>query len=230
VLVSAISALSEWAEFYVIVGTSAGALAGLMFVVIARRAERRSQAIEEVEAYATPTVVHFTTVVILGGIITVPEQTELSLGLCFAAAGLAGLAYSVWVTFQARRTSYADVLTDWIWRCVLPCLGYAGLWPRPLCSGGTQPLPFTSWPRQRFSSWPRGFTTHGTRPFGSPATMSDTDCEAIAIGRQAAGVRFALSLRTCTRYEVRWQSQPASVNSLALAATSSAVVATLTFR
>jgi hypothetical protein len=127
VLVSAISALSEWAEFYVITGTSAGALAGLMFVVIALRAERGSQAIEEVEAYATPTVVHFTTVVILGGIITVPEQTELSLGLCFAAAGLAGLAYSVWVTFQARRTPYADVLTDWIWRSVLPCWGYAGL-------------------------------------------------------------------------------------------------------
>jgi hypothetical protein len=126
VLLGAISGLSEWGEFYVITGTSAGALGGLMFVVIALRAERSSQAIEEVEAYATPTVVHFTTVVILAGIITVPEQTELSLGLCLVAAGLAGLAYSVWVTFQARRTPYADVLTDWIWRSVLPGLGYAG--------------------------------------------------------------------------------------------------------
>jgi hypothetical protein len=49
VLLSAISELSEWGEFYVITGTSAGALAGLMFVVIALRAERGSQAIEEVE-------------------------------------------------------------------------------------------------------------------------------------------------------------------------------------
>lgn len=126
-LVSAISELSEWGEFYVITGTSAGALAGLMFVVIALRAERGSQVIEEVEAYATPTVVHFTTVVILGGILTVPEQTELSLGLCLAAAGLAGLGYSVWVTLQVQRTAYADVLSDWIWRSVLPGLGYAGI-------------------------------------------------------------------------------------------------------
>jgi hypothetical protein len=126
-IASAISGLSEWGEFYVITGTSAGALAGLMFVVIALRAERGSQVIEEVEAYATPTVVHFTTVVIVAGILTVPEQTELSLSLCLAAAGLAGLVYSIWVMLQVKRTAYADVLSDWMWRSVLPVLGYAGI-------------------------------------------------------------------------------------------------------
>ena len=47
-----------WETFYVIVGSSAGALTGLMFVVIALVAEFRGSE-RQIEAFGTPTVVHF---------------------------------------------------------------------------------------------------------------------------------------------------------------------------
>ena len=53
--------LSGWQNFYVIVGSSAGALIGLQFVVIALIADMpivRGQA-QAGAAFATPTIVHF---------------------------------------------------------------------------------------------------------------------------------------------------------------------------
>jgi hypothetical protein len=122
---ASIHALSEWAEFYVVIGAAAGVLVGLMFVVIALRTETAATSLEALEAYATPTVVHFATVLFISGLLTVPKQTELSLALCLAATGAAGLAYTAWVILQSKRISeYADFLSDWIWRGALPAAGY----------------------------------------------------------------------------------------------------------
>lgn len=46
--------LHEWETFYVIVGSSAAALTGLMFVVIALSAERRKLAAEDSARAAAP--------------------------------------------------------------------------------------------------------------------------------------------------------------------------------
>ncbi len=57
------SLLPAWQNFYVIIGSAAAALTGLMFVVItliARAGQRRSS--ESVGAFGTPTVVHSTKV------------------------------------------------------------------------------------------------------------------------------------------------------------------------
>ncbi|MGC2473425.1 MAG: hypothetical protein WA485_03765 [Candidatus Sulfotelmatobacter sp.] len=58
------TALSSWANFYVIVGSSAGALIGLQFVVMALVANipRVSNNAQAGDAFATPNVVHFSTV------------------------------------------------------------------------------------------------------------------------------------------------------------------------
>lgn len=63
-----------WENFYVITGSSAGALIGLQFVVMTLLASlpaRRGNA-QAGGAYATPTVVHFGAVLLLAGIMTVP--------------------------------------------------------------------------------------------------------------------------------------------------------------
>jgi len=63
------TALSGWENFYVIVGSSAGALIGLQFVVITLIANRPiapGQA-QAGDAFATPNIVHFGTVLLLGG-------------------------------------------------------------------------------------------------------------------------------------------------------------------
>ena len=57
------SAFSEWEDFYVIVGSSAGALIGLQFVVVTLIAERPPLRVAEAgAAFSTPSVVHFAVV------------------------------------------------------------------------------------------------------------------------------------------------------------------------
>ena len=66
--------LAGWENFYVIVGSSAGALIGLQFVVITLIAE--IPVVRDVErassAFATPTIVHFGSVLLLSAVISAP--------------------------------------------------------------------------------------------------------------------------------------------------------------
>ena len=65
---SVLPPLHEWETFYVILGSSAAALTGLMFVVIALRADSRAANDGgALRALATPTVVHFCAVLVLVG-------------------------------------------------------------------------------------------------------------------------------------------------------------------
>ncbi|HEY1952926.1 MAG TPA: hypothetical protein VGG76_08975, partial [Gemmatimonadaceae bacterium] len=66
-------AVGGWDSFYVIIGSSAAALTGLMFVVITLTAEMRFGANDRnngLDAYATPTVVHFCLVLLLAALMT----------------------------------------------------------------------------------------------------------------------------------------------------------------
>src|SRR5438105_3816031 len=58
--------LTAWDSFYVIVGSAAGALIGLQFVVVTLIAERPRLRVEEAgAAFATPTIVHFSAALLL---------------------------------------------------------------------------------------------------------------------------------------------------------------------
>ena len=66
--------MNGWENFYVIVGSSAGALIGLQFVVmtlIAGRSVSRGEA-QAGDAFSTPSVVHFGVVLLLSAIISAP--------------------------------------------------------------------------------------------------------------------------------------------------------------
>jgi hypothetical protein len=70
--VTVMTALTGWENFYVIVGSSAGAPIGLQFVVITLIADRPiapGQA-QAGSAFATPTIVHFGTVLLLPAILS----------------------------------------------------------------------------------------------------------------------------------------------------------------
>ena len=70
-----ISDLAAWNNFYVIVGSSAGALIGLQFVVMALIADRSPpHAAEASHAFATPTIVHFGAVLLLSAVQSAPWQ------------------------------------------------------------------------------------------------------------------------------------------------------------
>lgn len=121
-----VPSLSDWANFYVIVGSSSAALCGLQFVVIALGAEAETVGGEkELNAFASPTVVHFCAVLLIAGIISIPGQTAKTLGLCLTASGIAGVTYVSIVIARARRvTEYVPVFEDWLWHCILPMISY----------------------------------------------------------------------------------------------------------
>ena len=121
--------LAGWDNFYVILGSSGAALTGLQFVVVALNARRRSaKDAAALDAFATPTIVHFGAVLLLAALITMPGHTVASLRLCLLVAGLGGLVYASYVLLQARRQqSYDPVLSDWIWHIGLPFVAYAAI-------------------------------------------------------------------------------------------------------
>jgi len=67
------SDLAEWDSFCVIVGSAAGALIGLQFVVMTLIAQNPPQrAAEAGAAFATPTVVHFGAVLLVSALLRAP--------------------------------------------------------------------------------------------------------------------------------------------------------------
>jgi hypothetical protein len=123
------SALSAWESFYVIVGSSGGALIGLQFVVITLIADRRHPTTTgSLSAFATPTVVHLTGALTVSAIMSAPWTSSATLSIALGITGLAGLAYGAIVALRTRRqTTYDPVWEDWLWYAALPCVSYAAL-------------------------------------------------------------------------------------------------------
>jgi hypothetical protein len=123
--------LEAWANYYVIIGSSAGGLTGLTFVVIALVADAHAVRLTGLRAFITPTIVHFGSALALSALMSVPGQSVMSLGICLDAFGLMGLIYSAGTARQVYRsttnTSYKPVAEDWIWNAILPTATYAVL-------------------------------------------------------------------------------------------------------
>jgi hypothetical protein len=118
---------TAWETFYVIVGSSAAALTGLQFVVIAILADvRRGGTINEIDAFATPTIVHFGAVLLTSGIMSAPWPTLVSGAAALGTLGAAGVIYVVIAIRRARAQSgYKPIPEDWVWYFVLPLVTYA---------------------------------------------------------------------------------------------------------
>jgi len=128
------AALAGWGNFYLITGTAAAALTGLQFVVQSLLASNAHRAVGAddptagIEAFGTPTVVHFTLALALSAIMCVPWPGYGSLLATLGVAGAGALAYSGVVLRRARRQrSYVPVAEDWIWHVLLPAAAYAAV-------------------------------------------------------------------------------------------------------
>lgn len=119
--------LSGWANFYVITGSGAAALTGLMFVVITlvsqNRAQRRSNA--GISIFSTPTLVHFGEALYVSAILTAPWRVALHASVAVVIGALYGLCHVSYVAARTRRvTEYKPQLDDWAWYAVLPLIAY----------------------------------------------------------------------------------------------------------
>ena len=124
------AALAAWQNFYVIVGSSAGALIGLQFVVLSLITNRQmTQGVGEAGgAFATPTIVHFGAVLGLAGILTAPWDGIEAAAVSWGLVGLGGFVYAVVVTRRMRAQAvYRPEFEDWLFHVVLPVAAYSML-------------------------------------------------------------------------------------------------------
>jgi hypothetical protein len=122
------SPMNGWENFYVIVGSSAGALIGLQFVVmtlIAGRSIARGEA-QAGDAFSTPSVVHFGVVLLLSALLSAPWDGIGAVAVLWGGVGLGGIVYVAVVARRMRaQTAYQPVFEDWLCHVLLPLAAYA---------------------------------------------------------------------------------------------------------
>jgi hypothetical protein len=124
------TALAGWENFYVILGSSAGALIGLQFVAIILIANMpivRGQSLAG-EAFGTPTIVHFGAVLLLSALLNAPWHSVTAAAMLWGLLGLSGIVYEIVVVRRMRtQTVYTPVFEDWLFHVLLPLAAYATL-------------------------------------------------------------------------------------------------------
>lgn len=123
------SPLIAWTNFYVIVGSAAGALTGLTFIAITLVSQtRQHQAEIGISSFTTPTIVQFGVVLFIAALLGMPWPTVLPPAIALSVVGIAGILYTYWVMRRQRHLqAYTIVLDDLIWYRVCPLVAYAVL-------------------------------------------------------------------------------------------------------
>lgn len=121
------SELAGWDSFYVIVGSAAGALIGLQFVVMTLLAERPPRdAAAANAAFGSPTVIHLGAAFLVAALLRAPWQTITVVAALLGLMGGGGVVYAAIVARRMRRqAAYRPGLEDWLFHAVLPAAAYA---------------------------------------------------------------------------------------------------------
>ena len=123
-----LSPLAAWQNFYVIIGSAAATLTGLLFVVVTLIAGvriRTSSQNNGIAVFSTPNVVHFGVALLIAAILSAPWQALWNAALLLGLLGAGGMVYIVIVLRRTRRqTDYEPVLEDWLWHTILPMASY----------------------------------------------------------------------------------------------------------
>ena len=122
--------LSDWSGFYSALGSAAGSLTGLQFVMMALIGDLPARPGEEEtsNAFATPTIVHFAAVLLLVATGAAPWATLNDAAVAWSTIGTGGLVYLSDVARRMRRqVAYKPVFEDHLFHVVLPSLAYLSL-------------------------------------------------------------------------------------------------------
>ena len=129
--VAALPLLTTWDNFYILIGTAAATLTGLMFVVVSLLANARRRVSTASEAFATfntPNVWHFGLALLVAALLLVPWQALWQAGVLLGLTGLGGVGYVLIVFRRVRRQKhYQPVLEDWLFHTILPLVSYTAL-------------------------------------------------------------------------------------------------------
>ena len=118
-----------WENFYILIGSASGALIGLLFVVVTLTNNLdRDRALRGAALFMTPTVVLFTTVLMIGAVATAPGLPVWADCDLLGAIALAGVVYGLCVVagFIQRKEMAAHWSDIWCY-AVFPAVAFAAL-------------------------------------------------------------------------------------------------------
>lgn len=125
------------------IGSSAAALVGLMFVVITLITRTEAQQIEAqqrmegVATYSTPTVIHFGSALFVSAVLSAPWPLLVDAAALVGICGLYGVVYIMRVIARTKRmTAYNPDREDWVWYTIVPLIAYAAV----LCAAFLLPM------------------------------------------------------------------------------------------
>jgi len=124
------SLLAPWSAFYAMLGGSAAALTGLMFVVITlvTRRDRTEDIHDGIAVFSTPTVAHFAGALLISAVFLAPWRSLVDVGIAAAAVGVYGVVRILLAMRRTRRlTMYTADLEDWTWFTILPLVAYGAV-------------------------------------------------------------------------------------------------------
>ncbi|HTI40820.1 MAG TPA: hypothetical protein VL693_03260 [Vicinamibacterales bacterium] len=118
--------LAAWESFYVIVGSSAAALTGLFFVVVALIADLDAPGTPRaIAAFSTPNIVHFCAALLTSATLSAPWPSLAGASIAIGIYGVVGVIYTMDVMRRARKQGdYEPVLEDWLFHVAFPLAAY----------------------------------------------------------------------------------------------------------
>src|ERR1700692_3943273 len=122
------SALQEWREFYVLVGTAGATLVALLFVAISLGAgiltDKRAAA---TRTFYSPVVVHFTAVFFISAIGLFPAHRAAVFAALIGDCAAIGGAVSIFTMVELLRHGWTKYVEDHLAYGLLPAVSYAAL-------------------------------------------------------------------------------------------------------
>ena len=118
----------NWQGFYILTGTAAATLTGLMFLSVtfgARLVTKKT--VTAAQAFMTPTALHFVHAFGVSCLMVVPTMTAPVLGWLLVVLGTLRILFLRWVygVFgKIHKESGTIEWTDWVYHVALPLLSY----------------------------------------------------------------------------------------------------------
>jgi hypothetical protein len=118
-----------WHEYFFMIGSSAAALIGLMFIVVTLTAGRdRDEADRGKHLYTSPIVWHLAVVLALSGMALAPTVSPTLFGIASGGLGLLGIAIGTRSAVGITRfRSSPESGFDMFWYGIAPAIAYVGL-------------------------------------------------------------------------------------------------------
>jgi len=122
-----IGSLQHWHDFYTLIGSASATLVGLMFVAVSiSDGAFTHQHQMGIRAFLSPTVVHFSAILIVCLISTLPDETWKWCAFLLIISGSIGLGYCAWIWRRMVHHGFTGTIdaVDRFWYAQLPIVSY----------------------------------------------------------------------------------------------------------